>query len=137
MVDVPTGLNNSKTKVYDLDVGKLKTVPVDLKKLSDTVSKEIGKKNNMKVNNVEKKIPDQSTLIQTNQYNTDKQNLEKNIGEVENKIHDVSGLVTTAVLNTKIGEVENKIPDTSRLATTAFINAKPEKFIIKFLMLVV
>ena len=30
-VNVPTSLNNLKTKVHDLDFGKLKTVPVDLK----------------------------------------------------------------------------------------------------------
>ena len=35
LINVPTSLNNSKTKVDDLDVGKLKTLPVDLKKLSD------------------------------------------------------------------------------------------------------
>ena len=40
------------------------------------------------------------------------------IGEVENKIPDVSGLVTTAVLNTKIGEVENKIPDHAKYIAT-------------------
>ena len=32
LITVPTSLNNLKTKVDDLDVGKLKTVPVDLKK---------------------------------------------------------------------------------------------------------
>ena len=31
------------------------------------------------MNNLENKIPDASTLIQTIQYNTDKQNLEKKI----------------------------------------------------------
>ena len=36
MVNVPTGLNNLKTKV---DVGKLETELVDLKKWSDAVSK--------------------------------------------------------------------------------------------------
>ena len=35
----------------------------------------------------------------------------KNIGEVESKIPDISGLVTAIALNTKIGETENKIPD--------------------------
>ena len=30
-------MNNLKTKVVDLDVGKLKTVPVDLKGLNDVV----------------------------------------------------------------------------------------------------
>ena len=41
LVDVPTSLNNLKTKLDDLDVGKLKTVPVDLKKLSDVVANEV------------------------------------------------------------------------------------------------
>ena len=32
LVNVPNGLNNFKTQVYDLYVGKLKTVHTDLKK---------------------------------------------------------------------------------------------------------
>ena len=35
LVNVPTSLNNLKTKVDDLDVAKFKTVLLDLKKLSD------------------------------------------------------------------------------------------------------
>ena len=38
-----TSLNDLKTKVGDLDVGKLKTVPVDLKKLTDVVDNEVVK----------------------------------------------------------------------------------------------
>ena len=34
---IPTSLNNLKWKVDDLDVSKLKTVPIDLKKLSNVV----------------------------------------------------------------------------------------------------
>ena len=41
MVTVWTSLNNLKTKIDDLGVGKLKTVPVDLKKLIVVVSKEV------------------------------------------------------------------------------------------------
>ena len=75
--NVPTSLNNLKTKLDDLDVGKLKTLPVDLKKLSDVVDNEVikNKKCNSlksKVNNLEKKIPDTTFLIHINQYNTDK-----------------------------------------------------------------
>ena len=40
----PTSLNNLKAKVDDLDVGKLKTVLVDLKKLSDVMDNEVVKK---------------------------------------------------------------------------------------------
>ena len=61
MVNIPTSLNNLKIKVEDLNVGKLKVVPVDLKKLSDVVVNEIVKntKSNTpktKVNSLEKKF---------------------------------------------------------------------------------
>ena len=82
LTNVPTSLNNLKTKVNGLDVGKLKTVPVDLKKLSDVVDNEVVKNtesNTLKTKvNLEKKIPDGTTLIHINQCNTNKQNLEKN-----------------------------------------------------------
>ena len=39
-MNVPPGLNNLKTKVDDLDVGKLKTAPADLKKVSDVIDKK-------------------------------------------------------------------------------------------------
>ena len=75
-------MNKLKPKADDLDIGKLKTVPVDLKKLSDAVDNEVVKNikfNTLKttVNSLEKTFPDASTLIPINQYNTDKQNLEK------------------------------------------------------------
>ena len=38
LVNVSTSLDNLKTKVDDLDFGKLKTILVDLKKLIDVVS---------------------------------------------------------------------------------------------------
>ena len=67
LVNVPTSLNNSKRRVDALNFGKLKTVPVDLKKLSDIVDNEvvkIQKFNILKanVNNLEKKIPDAITF---------------------------------------------------------------------------
>ena len=39
LTHVSTSLNNFKTNVDDLDAVKLKTVPVDLKKVSDLVDK--------------------------------------------------------------------------------------------------
>ena len=73
-VNVPTSLNNSKTKAVDLDVGKLKTVPVDWKKLSNVVDNKVAKCTKFntlktKVNNLENKFPDATTLIHINQYN--------------------------------------------------------------------
>ena len=38
---VPISLNNLKRKVNYVDVGKLKTIPVDLKQLSDVVDNEV------------------------------------------------------------------------------------------------
>ena len=77
MADFPSGFNNLKTKVNDLDASKLKTVPVDLKKLNDATSKKVARKPkfnklNTKVNSLENKISDATTLILINQYNIDK-----------------------------------------------------------------
>ena len=46
MVNVIPSLNKLKTK-NDLGVGELKTVPVDLKKLSDLVETEVVKNTNV------------------------------------------------------------------------------------------
>ena len=43
LTNVPTSLNNLKTKVDDFDIGKLKNVPVDLKQLSDVVNNKVTK----------------------------------------------------------------------------------------------
>ena len=40
MINVLTSLNNLKTKVNDLDVGELRTITVELKKLSDVLDNE-------------------------------------------------------------------------------------------------
>ena len=61
MVNVLTGLNNVKTKINYLDVGELKTVTTNFKRLRDAVSKEVVKKTmynklNTKVNNLEKRF---------------------------------------------------------------------------------
>ena len=76
MVNVPTSLNNLKTKEDYLNVGKLKTLPGDFKKLSDVVDKKVVKNtkfNTLKTkgNKLGKKIPDATTLILINQSNTD------------------------------------------------------------------
>ena len=69
-MNVSTSLNNLKTKVDELDVGKLKTVPIDLKKLSDAVDNDVVKNTKLDtlktVNSLEKKIPDVTTLIHIN-----------------------------------------------------------------------
>ena len=90
LINVPTSLNNLKTKVNNLDVDKLKTVPVNLKRLSDLVDNAVVKNTKFnilktKVNNLEKKFPDGTTLIHINEYSTDKQNVEKKTEDVDKK----------------------------------------------------
>ena len=65
-----------------------------MKKLSDVVANEVVKNTKFntlktKVNSLEKKIPGATILIHTNQYNADKQNLEKKIEDVEKIIRVV------------------------------------------------
>ena len=60
---------------------------MDLKKLIDVVDNEVVKNTKFntlkrKVNNLVRKIPYTTTLVHINQYNTDKQNLEKKIEDV-------------------------------------------------------
>ena len=91
MVNFQTSLNNFIIKVDHLDISKLKAVLVHLKNLSDIVNDEVVK--NIKFNtlktkldNLDKKIPDATTLIHISQYDTGKQNLEKKIKDVDKKI---------------------------------------------------
>ena len=68
MVNVPTGLNNLKTKVDDVDVDKLKAVPVYLESLSNIVNKgdvmkTVYNKANTKVNDLKNKILSATALI--------------------------------------------------------------------------
>ena len=70
-------MNNLKTKADDLDFGKLKTVPVNVKKVNDVVDNEVAKNRKFstlkaKVKSLKKNISDVTILVHTNQYNTDK-----------------------------------------------------------------
>ena len=87
-------MNNLKRKEDDLDVGKLKSIPVDLKILSDVVVNKVVKNTKFitlktKVNILDKKFFDLTPLIYINQYNTDKQNSEKK--NRKNQMQVVSG----------------------------------------------
>ena len=61
LVNVPTGLNNLKSKVHELNVGELKIVLKDLKISTDIVKNEVVKNTKfntlkMKVNKLDKKF---------------------------------------------------------------------------------
>ena len=89
------------------------------------------------MNSLENKVPDGSTSIQKNQYNTDKWSLEKTIGDIENKTLNVSCWVNSTVLDTKIGDVEKQISDTNGLVLLLVLIQKLVKLRIKFLMILV
>ena len=85
MLNVPTDLNNVKSKVDELDVDKLVPFLVDLSKLSDVIKNDVVKKDvyNAKIKNV------------------------------EGKIRDITNLATNTTSIAKINEIKNKTPSTS------------------------
>ena len=85
-------LANLKTEVDKLDIGKLKTVPVDLSKLSNVVKNVIKKTEYNKLVNKVNNI-DTSGFILKTKYDADKLELEK-------KIPDTSNLVKKSDYNT-------------------------------------
>ena len=129
-----SNLANLKTEVDKLDISKLTPVPNDLAKLNNVVKNDIVKKTEYnklvtkvdninttnfvkktkyekdgsdfedKINKIDKKILDISSLVKKTDFNT-------NVTEIEVKIHGITGLATNSALTT----VENKIPDASRL----------------------
>ena len=65
LVNVPTSLNNLKTKVEELDIGKLRKCSHRLKKISDATDNEFANFITLetKVNNLEQDISDATALI--------------------------------------------------------------------------
>ena len=104
-----TNLSSLKFEVDKLDIDKLVPIPNDLAKLSNVVKNDVVKK--AVYNKLVVKVDNINTngfVLKTNyNYSIDKT-------ELENKIRDISGLVTKAQLNF----VENKIARASDLVTT-------------------
>ena len=133
-----TNLAALKTEVDKIDADKLKTVPVDLAKLSNVVDNDVLKKTDYstKVTSIEAQIAgltkdmvddlgdltklkaiDTNSFVLKTKLASDVTTLENKIDTVDQKIPDVSGLATktsltsyfqTATFNSKITEVENK-----------------------------
>ena len=119
---MPIGLSSLKTKVDILDVDKLVPIPVDLSKLSDAVKNNVVKKDvyNAKIKDIEDKIPDITYLVTS-------MTLIAKINEAKNKIPSITNLVTNASLNTKINELKNEIPNITNLFTSTAVNAVEHK----------
>ena len=144
-----TNLAALKTEVDKIDADKLKTVPVDLAKLSNVVDNDVVKKTDYstKVTSIEAQIVgltenmvdnlgdltklkaiDTNSFVLKTKLASDVTTLENKIDTVDKKIPDVRGLVTktsltsyfqTATFNSKITEVENKIKATDIIAKSA------------------
>ena len=86
-------LASLKTEVDKINVGKLKTVPVDLSKLSNVVNNDVVRRTVYdklvtKVNNI-----DTTGLVLKTKYDTDKSGLEKKISDAEKNIPNTGELV--------------------------------------------
>ena len=144
-----TNLAALKTELDKIDVDKLKTVPVDLAKLSNVVNNDVVKKTayNAKVTNIESQIAgvtkntldklgditklkavDTSNFVLKTKLASDVTTLENKIDTVDKKIPDISGLATetslnpyiqTTTFNSKVTEVENKIKSADIIAKSA------------------
>ena len=70
--NVPSNLNNLKSKVYKLDVDKLVPVPVDLSKLSDVVKNNVVKRDvvNAHIKSIEDKMPDITNVVANTTLNS-------------------------------------------------------------------
>ena len=144
-----TNLAALKSEVDKIDVDKLKTVPVDLAKLSNVVKNDVVKKtdHNTKVTSIENQIAgvtkntldnlgdltklkavDTNNFVLKTKLASDVTTLENKIDAVDKKIPDISELapktsltsyLRTPTFNSKITEVENKIKATDIIAKSA------------------
>ena len=145
-----TNLAALKTEVDKIDVDKLKTVPDDLAKLSN-VKNEVVKKTDFsaddyvkktkfsgdinslddKIDKVEKKIPDVSSLETKRNVTTLIKNLDNRIDNLKIKEYakktSLSGYMLTSTFNTKSTELENKIKDADIIAKSAVTKANSIK----------
>ena len=134
-----TNLANLKAEVNKTDVDKLKTVPVDLAKLSNVVKNDVVKKTEYdrlvpKVDNI-----DTTQFVSRTKYEIDGSDLEKKISDVNKKIPDVSGSVITIITglatNSALTAIENKIPDISSLVKKTDFDAKLKKIVTELLQI--
>ena len=119
-------LASLKAEIDKIDVEKLKTVPIDLSKLSNVINNDVVKKTVSdilvtKVSNI-----DTSGFLLKTKYDTDKSDLEKKMHDANKNIHDTSGLVEKTNY-VKITKIQSKIPTISGLTTNSALTAVENK----------
>ena len=122
-----TNLAGLKTEVDKIDADKLKTVPVDLDKLSNVVKNDVVKKTEydklvVKVNGI-----DTTNVVKKTKYEKDGSDFEDKITKIDKKIPDIIDLVKKTDFNATITEVEGKIPSITGLATNSALTAVENK----------
>ena len=88
-----------KTEVDKIDVDKLKTVPDELAKLSNVVTNEVVKKTDFSAD----------TYVTRTKFSTDTNALDDKIDKVEKKIPDISSLETKRNVTTLVNNLNNRI----------------------------
>ena len=94
-----TNLAALKTEVDKIDVHKLKTVPDDLAKLSNVVKNEVVKKIDFSA----------AAYVTRTKFSTDTNALDDKIDKVEKKIPDISSLETKRNVTTLVNNLNNRI----------------------------
>ena len=146
-----TNLAALKSEVDKIEVDKLKTVPDDLAKLSNVVKNEVVKKTDFssddyvkktkfrgdinslddKIDKVEKKIPDVSSLETKRNVTTLVKNLDNRTDGLRIKEYakktSLTNYMLTSTFNSKSTELENKIKDADIIAKSAVTKANSIK----------
>ena len=90
-----SNLSSLEAEVDKTGVEKLKTVPVDLRKLRNVANNEAVRKTAYDKLVTEVNKTDTRGLVLKNKYASDKSNLEKKISDTDKKLLAISGLVKT------------------------------------------
>ena len=124
-----TNLADLKTEVDKIDVNKLKTVPVDLAKLSNVVKNDSVKKT--EYNSLKTKINsiDTTNFVLKTKYGKDGSDFEDKISKIDKKYLRLVVWLKKTDFSCKFNEIESKIPSISGLATNTALTAVKNKIL--------
>ena len=122
-----TNLASLKTEVDKIDADKLKTVPVDLAKLSNVVKNDAVKKT--EYNSLKTKLDriDTTNFVLKIKYEKDGSDFQNKISKIDKRIPYFSSLVRNTDFNAKVNEIESKLPSISGLDTNSALAAVENK----------
>ena len=125
-----SNLASLKTEVDKINADKLKTVSVDLVKLSNVV-----KNNVVKMTEYNKLVTlvdniDTTNFVKKTKYEKDGTDFEDKINKRDIKIPGVSCLVKKTDFNTKVTVIEGKILDVSSLVTKSALTVVENKILL-------